>query len=118
MLSKERRLNRGQIKNLLKKGKTFNSQNLLAKVLQNNKEENSRFGFVVSGKVHKSAVKRNLLKRRIGYIINKHKSFLSGGWFCLFIVKKSVLSLSFTVLENQILFLLKGAKIYSKNQTN
>ena len=50
--------------NILKKGKAYRSQHLLLKTLEIKNIKKSQFYFVVSGKIIKKAIKRNLFKRQ------------------------------------------------------
>jgi len=69
--------------------------------LQKNNLENSRFGFVISKKVDKRAVVRNLLKRKFRSIIEKNWKNLSG-WDVLFVFKKDALSVEKDKMEEEV----------------
>ena len=66
MLSKKFRLNKKKdFDRVFQTGLSAYNQILGIKVLQNNEQENSRFGIMVSNKVDKKAVVRNQIKRRL-----------------------------------------------------
>ena len=63
---------------IFKKGKIFRSDSLIFKFKKNNLKE-SRFGFVVSLKVSKSAVVRNKIRRRMSEIIRQNMDGIKNG---------------------------------------
>ena len=63
----------------------------------------SRFGVVVGLKVHKKAVKRNLIKRRIREIVRKHLPELLQGRDVMIMVSKKALDADYADLEAQVL---------------
>lgn len=62
----------------------------------------TRFFFVVSKKVSKLAVERNLIKRRSRAIINLNKDYLKPGFICVMMFKPEVRSLSFDQLTEEV----------------
>lgn len=83
MLAKKHRLPKGvRIKN----GRTFSSRFFLLKTGENN-EGLSRFGFLVSKKISKSAVIRNRIKRQIRRCIEENLNNIISGVDMLFIAK-------------------------------
>jgi len=84
MLAKKHRLPKeAKIKN----GNAYSSRFFLLKTEKNNKEL-SRFGFVVSKKISKSAVVRNRIKRQIRRCVEENINTIISGIDMLFIVKK------------------------------
>jgi ribonuclease P protein component len=71
-----------------------------------NNENISRFAVIVSKKVHRLAVKRNFLKRRIKNILRELVSVLPQGFDVLIIVKKNCLKIDFNETKNQLKELL------------
>jgi len=63
----------------------------------------SRFGVVVGLKVHKKAVKRNIIKRRIREIIRKHLPELVEGRDVMIMVNNKALEADYKELEAQLL---------------
>ena len=111
MLSKVKRTQRGLFSNILKNGVSFHSILISIKVLEN-KDENSRFSFVVPKAISKSAVKRNLIRRRGYSIIKKHLKNIKNGYLYAFFVKKGAEKLKFTEFEDQIVGILKKMRVY------
>ena len=71
MLAKQNRLTKKKdFEEVFKKGKTHKHGFLLFKTMKN-KQEESRFGFVVSKKVSKKATDRNMVKRRLRSAVAK-----------------------------------------------
>lgn len=115
MLPKKNRLSRVLFATLLKDGAFFHSPHLSLRVVKTQKGL-SKFSFVVSKKVSKSAVIRNLLRRR-GY--STLQSILNGGLkeemnkaaIGAFFFKKGAPKLGFGEIRDEIEFLLKKAGI-------
>lgn len=115
MLPKKNRISRALFDTLLKGGIFFHSEHLSLRVIKQQKGL-LKFSFVVSKKVSKSAVTRNLLRRR-GYVIllntikTKSKDIMNVGIIGAFFFKKGAEKLGFPELQEEIAFLLKKAKI-------
>lgn len=112
MLPKKNRLTKKKdFDQVFEKGRSVYSGSLGLRFLKNGQKFN-RFGILVSTKVSKSAVARNLLKRRIRVIIKSHNPQLKQGYDCVFISKPGLIELSFDDLNNSVGQLLKlGALI-------
>ena len=114
MLPKINRVNQEkEIKRLVKSGKTFFLPQLVIKYLEN-KEDIVKVGFVVSTKVDKKAVTRNLLARRLREITQELLPNLKTGYSILVIAKKSALELSFEELKKQLIFAFSKTNLYTK----
>jgi ribonuclease P protein component len=70
----------------------------------------SRFGVVVGLKVHKKAVKRNLLKRRIREILRKHLADIVPGRDFMIMANTKALEADYADLEAQTLSCLSKLK--------
>ena len=79
--------------------------------LKTNQKETTKTSFVVSKKEAKSAVKRNKLKRQARYIFNKLKNNTNTGYNCVLLFKKSVFTIPFLQLEEEIQKTLKKTYI-------
>lgn len=64
MLSKKYRLPKNDIPIIARRGRRYSSELFDIKVWWDDKLENPLFTFVISKKTHKSAVKRNIAKRK------------------------------------------------------
>lgn len=71
--------------------------------MRENDLPHSRFGVVVGLKVHKKAVKRNLIKRRIREIVRKHLKEVLPGRDVMIMVNAKALDADYAELETQIL---------------
>lgn len=102
MLKKENRLPASCFRKIYSKGRVQKSQHFVFRKLENNKSI-SRFGVVISTKVIKKAVTRNLIKRRILEIIKKYYDNIRVGQDLVFVVKKEA---EFNELDQEIKTLL------------
>jgi ribonuclease P protein component len=93
------------------KGYSARSENLVIKSLRNEKDI-SRFSFVISTKVDKRAVKRNLVKRRLREIVRLRLKKIRAGYDIVFIAQKGIVDQSYNDLEKQVEFLFKKLKIF------
>lgn len=110
MLSKKQKVERSLFL-FLKKAKFFQSKNISLKVYYNNNTNNkTKFSFIVSKKVLNKANKRNLLKRRGYFIVNGIKN-IQKGVVCVFYFKKNINTLSYKEIKEEILNLLREAKL-------
>lgn len=105
MLPKQRRISKEFFEKIIKEGKNINSEHIYLRFTKNIGKD-SLFSFIISGKIAKKAVDRNLFKRRGRYIIQKNLNNIKAGYLYTFFAKKGVVELSFKVLEQEILFLL------------
>jgi len=71
----------------------------------------SRFGVVVGLKVHKKAVKRNLIKRRIREIIRKHLHEIAPGKDVMVMANAKALEADYAELEVQLISCFTKLKI-------
>jgi ribonuclease P protein component len=109
MLPKNMRVHTPLFSSILEKGQIRSTQHFSLRFTQN-KAKQSRFSVVVSKKVAKTAVKRNLLKRQISEIIkvllpNFSKTPISS----LIFAKKGSETLPFSSLKAEIQELFKKA---------
>ena len=99
---------------VLKKGKGSHSPHMSVKVLSVqsstlNTVGKSMFYFVVSGKIIKKAVKRNLFKRRGRHITQSQKT--KDGYIAIFFAKKGAGNLEYADYKAEILDLMQKADI-------
>lgn len=67
----------------------------------------SRFGVVVGLKVHKKAVRRNLVKRRIREILRTNLPKIKPGYDVMVMTQPKSVETEYTELETQVLSCLK-----------
>jgi ribonuclease P protein component len=107
------KVTRDNFDTVLKKGKNIHSPLLSFKYvsLDETDPKPSKFSFVISGKVAKLAVERNLFKRRGRHIIRKEKSNLRNGYMGAFFAKAGITKIMFAELEKEVVSLLKKSDI-------
>ena len=110
MLNKKKRVNKSLFGATLKKGSGYFSSNISLKTTKNS-DSRPKFAVSVPKKELKSAVKRNLLKRRVFSILRIFEPKISIGCNNVFFLKKGALDLSYQQLQDEIVFLLKKAKL-------
>ncbi|MCX6739825.1 MAG: ribonuclease P protein component [Candidatus Parcubacteria bacterium] len=115
MLKKQYRLNKEKdISAVNRQGSVFYSPLFLLKCKENN-QDHSRFSVVVSNKVSKSAVRRNILKRRIREVVRLIWPQLKPGFdFLIFASPKLIRNdqaASYKEVQESVSRLLQKAKI-------
>ncbi len=111
MLQAEHRLRKDlDIKKVVNKGRYSYSGELTLKYLPNNLNV-SRFAIVVSTKVDKRAVRRNLLKRRLREILRLNLQQIKPGWDILIITKQKALDLDYPQLQESLLSLINKGRL-------
>lgn len=110
MLNKKKRVNKSIFKSTLKNGVSYFGQNISLRIVKGD-NTGLKFGVSVSKKELKTAVKRNLLKRRVLSILRKVEMNKSSNPICLFFLKKGALDLPYQKLQDEVLFLLKKAGV-------
>lgn len=110
MLNKKKRVNKSLFKSTLKNGVGYFSQNISLRIVRSG-VEGLKFGVSISKKELKTAVKRNLLKRRVLSVLRKIEIDKNSGFICLFFLKKGALDLPYPQLKEEIVFLLKKARV-------
>lgn len=112
MLSKQNRLSRREISELLKKSKNFRGQLLSVKVfyIEPILEGRKLFkaGVSISKKVAKSAVKRNAMRRAVYKTINDNKNNLKKSSHFLVIIQKAA---AIKDLQNETIDLLNKTRL-------
>ena len=106
MLKKDNRIKSPVIfQKIFNQGKKKDNQYFKIIFCKNNKNV-SRFAVVVSTKVHRLAVKRNFLKRKIKNALKELITSLPQGFDALIIVKKQSSDVGFNEIKNQLKELL------------
>lgn len=107
MLKKKNRIISSVIfKEIFTKGKTRENE-CFKIIFKKNDLGYPRYGIVVSAKNSKSAVQRNVLKRRIRNILKNSLLVFSKGFDIVIITKKDCLSMNFSKLKESFDELLK-----------
>lgn len=91
MLASDFRLKKTSDFNRVKeKGKLYQSENFGVTVLEKDKDEPSRFGFVISTKISKLAAHRNRIKRAFGEAVRQNFKKISKGYDMVFLAKTTM----------------------------
>lgn len=112
MLKKQNRVDKSLFKDIVRKGIGYYAQNISLKIIKNAGTK-PKFAVSAPKKEIKTAVKRNLLKRRIFSILRKMSREIKTPFICVVFAKKEALDLPRSKLEEEIVFLFKKAKILS-----
>lgn len=111
MLTKSRRLNRERIPMIIKTGKYYDGQGVSLVLGREIHQQDSTFCLVVSSKIAKRAVVRNLIKRRGRHIIHDLLDSIIIGREMVFIFKSEITTMTFAQQQNTMVTLLKQAQL-------
>lgn len=98
---------------ILKQKTILHSKNLYIKTIFLPNFNKSGFYFVISKKIIKNAVNRNLFKRRGRDITRPIKT--KNGYIVIFFAKNGAQNIKYSDLKSEILFLIKKANILNTN---
>lgn len=103
----------GSLRYLFKNAQAVRSRYITVKYTPNTKRRLPRFAVVVSKKVHKSAVGRNRMRRRLYEIVRHEQPKLNGVYdVALIITSAEVIAAPHTELETQVRDLFTRAGMY------
>jgi ribonuclease P protein component len=103
----------GSLRYVYKNGQAIRSHLITIKYVANQHRDHSRFAVVVSKKVHKSAVGRNRMRRRIFEIIRQElPQFKASHDVAVMVFSSEVLSLSHEELHETLKNLFTQADLY------
>ncbi len=112
MLAKNNRLKKNKdFDFVFKEGKSVYGSFLGIKIRVNNLEVN-RFGVLLSTKVSKLAVTRNLYKRRIKDILRQQETEIKVGYDCVVIVLPTIIGKSYQEIKTEIKTIFSKLKFY------
>ena len=114
MLPKERRLAADKdFKRIFDTGRWGGGAFISLKYAKNEGSGRAKMGFMVGNKVAKSAVKRNLVKRRMREVVRfvAKNGQITDGFDIIFIAKSDILGKTYHEIEEDIKFTLHKAKI-------
>ena len=98
---------------IFKKGKTLKGKYFLLRFFPIDKNQ-KKFTFVVPSSVSKSAVRRNLLKRRGRYVLNLNKNKINSGLGMIFIFNKKFNRSEISRTKKDILFITSSVQQRNK----
>ena len=103
----------GSLRYLFKNGQAVRSRHLTVKYIANPRRKQSRFSVVVSKKVHKSAVGRNRMRRRLYEIVRLDTpNHTKTHDVALIITNSEVMGMEHTELAQQVKQLFTSAGLY------
>jgi len=115
MISKNFRLNKSDTSWVLKKGDKITTDLFIVRILrlapqpETKEVPTTRFAIVISAKISKKAVERNLLKRRISETIRLNTDKIKNQdetWKVAIIPKKRTLEVEYEIIEKDIIKLI------------
>ncbi len=113
MIPSKRKVGKHLFKAVLSKNRSFHSDHFNLKISNIGKNK-AKFSVVVSKKVEKTAVNRNLTKRRVYGVCRPLIKDVVSGTVGVFFVKKSVVGIPFNDLELEVKNLISKTGIISK----
>jgi ribonuclease P protein component len=100
-----------EVQGTVKKGKSVFDPVCGIKFLKNDLDE-SRFAVVVGLKVHKSAVKRNRVKRQYREVVRLHLDSIKPGFDVVLLTSAKALELTYVQKEERLLAVLRKAGLW------
>jgi ribonuclease P protein component len=110
MLPRSRRVSTNLFGNIIKKGATYHTAHFYLKAVHSGAATPSRFSIVVPKKIEKTAVKRNLIKRKSSAVLRKILSNIPQGYTGVFFAKKDSAVLSPQEYERELRILSSKLK--------
>jgi len=111
MLSKKQRINRKDFTKVSVRSKATHSLFLTLRCNKKSNDYVARFSVVVSKKVAARSTERNRIRRRIYSILRNLSGSIRKGSNCIFYCKKGIQGRTYNEFEQEILFLLKKARV-------
>jgi ribonuclease P protein component len=112
MLKKEFRLRKQKdFDQVFGKGGSFFAEGFLALKMVPNRREQTRFGFIVSNKISKSAVKRNRMKRLVREAVRLKQEKAKPGLDVVLMVRWDISDQDFMAVDKAVDNLLKKSGI-------
>lgn len=116
MLNSHNRLKRRKdFDKVFKKGKSVFSKIIGVKALKNSTDKN-RYGIIIGTKVSKSAVKRNLIKRRIRAVLREENNKLLKGYDIVIITLPEIKNADYIDISKVIYSIFKKHALYQNNK--
>lgn len=116
MLSKQNRLKKKEVENVLKKGKAYRGFFLILKYCGTDPKEFSRFAALVPMKVSKKAAQRNRIKRLIRENLRKRLPRIKDGFDGIFMAMPPSLEKDYWEIGEEIEQVLRKAKLVNPKQ--
>ncbi len=114
MLPQKHRLSlKTELKKIKEKGTLIQGRLFSLLVSPSNKNQPSRFGFIISTKIHKKAVKRNRAKRLLSEAIIELIEGIKPGYDVVILAKKKIIEADFKAIKEEMRYLLAKAGMVS-----
>lgn len=84
-----------------KKGRLFQGKIFSLLLSKKEKPGPSRFGFIISTKIHKKATKRNRARRLLIEAVQNQLPQIKSGFDCVFLAKKSIIGKELTEIKKE-----------------
>ncbi len=97
-----------------KQGRKLRAPHFLLSIVARNPDEQSRIGVTITTKVHKRAVKRNKLKRRIRHLFRTHRASLRAPVDIVVIALTGATELGFTEVRDEFLEALERGRLLGR----
>ena len=120
MLPKQHRLPlRTELKRVQKEGKLIHGQlfSLLVATQLSINDGLSRFGFIISSKVHKKAVKRNRAGRLLNEAIQSLLPALKPGFDGVFLARKTIVDKNLNEIKKEVERIFRKGGLISQKET-
>ncbi len=107
LASTNRLIKKEDIEKVKKEGKLFQRDLFGVIILEKQKSQDSRFGFIVSTKISKHAFQRNRIKRALRESVRHHLYIIGKGYDILFLPKKKIIRKSTDEMMKEIKLFVK-----------
>ena len=111
MLPKNRRVERQLFTDVLQKTRISSTDFFTVRYFLSKEEFETKIAVVISKKVSGSAVKRNLIKRRIHAVLEVMKGDIKDSYILFIFPKKSTLSLPFSKFKEEMVLVFQKTPI-------
>lgn len=102
MLPRQRRLSlRTDLSRVQGKGRIFQGRLFSLLVAKKEESEPTKFGFIISSKIHKKAAKRNRARRLLVEAIRGLLPQIKSGFDCVFLAKRPVIDKELTEIKKE-----------------
>ncbi|KKR13862.1 MAG: Ribonuclease P protein component [Candidatus Woesebacteria bacterium GW2011_GWA1_39_21b] len=111
MLSKSRRIEKSDLAELIRSGRSFQSPLFTIRAFKTTDQKPSRLAVVVAKKTAPKAVTRNFLKRRLKYALVKRLAEIKPGFCIAFWLKQDLSQIKYQDFEQKVFELLGEANL-------
>ena len=102
MLSKKRRVGRHLFNKIFPKTRISSTDFFTVRFVESEKKKETRFSIIVSKKISKTAVGRNLIRRRVSRVLEIMRGRIAHSYIVLIYCKKNTHNAPFAILEKEV----------------